>query len=407
MRISLCMITKNEEDFLAQCLESVKNLVYEIIVVDTGSIDRTKEVAKTFGAKVFDFKWINDFSSARNESLKHATGDFVLILDGDEVISKEDFNIIKTLCEKHKNELIGFSLIQRNYTNDGSREGFVFGKEDNSIEGKDYLGWSESKIVRLFSNNKKITFRGEIHELVEHSIKDNNGQIIHTNIPIHHYKEKKDNKSQEQKIKMYKEICENKIKNNPKNAIAYHELAAVYRVMKNYEKAATNYKEAIKLQNKFPEAKYGLGIVYNELQKYEKAIDYFNQAINDFSNYSDSYFNRGVSYAKLGQLDKAADSIFIGLKIKPNDINALVNLGGIFEKMKKYNEAKKALLHVLTLEPSNARAYYNLGVVFEKQIQYKQAIIAYERAIIFNYQNKEKLITRLEALKHFFGKNHY
>ncbi|MBI2653785.1 glycosyltransferase [Candidatus Woesearchaeota archaeon] len=71
--LSLCIVTKNEENHLEQCLNSVKNIVDEIIIVDTGSTDRTKEIAKKFGAKIYDFKWIDDFSAARNESLKHAT----------------------------------------------------------------------------------------------------------------------------------------------------------------------------------------------------------------------------------------------------------------------------------------------------------------------------------------------
>ena len=73
--ISLCMITKNEERYLEQCLNSVKEIVDEIIIVDTGSTDKTKEIAKKFKAKIIDFKWIDDFSAARNESLKHAAKD--------------------------------------------------------------------------------------------------------------------------------------------------------------------------------------------------------------------------------------------------------------------------------------------------------------------------------------------
>src|SRR3990167_8792325 len=93
--ISLCMITKNEEKWLEQCLNSVKEIVDEIIIVDTGSTDKTKEIAKKFNAKFFDFKWIGDFSAARNESLNHATKDWILVLDADETIAKEDLEKIK------------------------------------------------------------------------------------------------------------------------------------------------------------------------------------------------------------------------------------------------------------------------------------------------------------------------
>jgi glycosyltransferase involved in cell wall biosynthesis len=84
------MIVKNEEEMLPECLESVDGLVDEIILVDTGSTDRTLEIAKEFGAKIFHFPWINDFAAARNESIKHATGDYLLILDADERLYEFD-----------------------------------------------------------------------------------------------------------------------------------------------------------------------------------------------------------------------------------------------------------------------------------------------------------------------------
>jgi glycosyltransferase involved in cell wall biosynthesis len=88
--ISLCMIVKNEEDTLGRCLKSVKDIVDEIIIVDTGSSDRTKEVAGSFTSKIYDFKWIDDFSAARNYSCSKATMDYIMWLDADDVILEED-----------------------------------------------------------------------------------------------------------------------------------------------------------------------------------------------------------------------------------------------------------------------------------------------------------------------------
>jgi len=79
--VSLCMIVKNEETYLPRCLSSIKDIVDEIIIIDTGSSDRTIEIAKSFGAQVHYFQWNNNFGEARNESLKYATKDWILILD--------------------------------------------------------------------------------------------------------------------------------------------------------------------------------------------------------------------------------------------------------------------------------------------------------------------------------------
>ena len=87
-RVSLTMIVKNEEANLPACLASAADLVDEVVVVDTGSTDRTKEVAARFGARIFDFPWIDDFAAARNEALRHATGDWILWLDADDRIDE-------------------------------------------------------------------------------------------------------------------------------------------------------------------------------------------------------------------------------------------------------------------------------------------------------------------------------
>src|SRR3989344_8298667 len=101
--LSLCMIVRDEEKDLESCLKAVKDHVDEIVIVDTGSKDKTVEIAKKFTSKVFHFEWCDDFSAARNESLKHATGDWILVLDADERISKKDLEEIRKLI-KNKNE---------------------------------------------------------------------------------------------------------------------------------------------------------------------------------------------------------------------------------------------------------------------------------------------------------------
>jgi glycosyltransferase involved in cell wall biosynthesis len=91
------MIVRDEEDNLSNCLESVRGLFDEIVVVDTGSVDRTKEIAREFGAKVFDFVWIDDFAAARNEALSHATGDYAFWLDADDVIEPDEREKLRAL----------------------------------------------------------------------------------------------------------------------------------------------------------------------------------------------------------------------------------------------------------------------------------------------------------------------
>src|SRR5690625_2515683 len=101
--ISLCMIVKNEEKTIGRCLNSVHDLVDEIIIVDTGSKDQTKRLCRRFTDRLFDFKWVDNFSAARNFSFSHATQDFILWLDGDDVIGDHDrrkFERLKSMLTK-------------------------------------------------------------------------------------------------------------------------------------------------------------------------------------------------------------------------------------------------------------------------------------------------------------------
>ena len=95
--ISLCMIVKNEEDVLGRCLECVKDIADEIIIVDTGSTDNTKKIAQEYTNDIFDFQWIDDFSAARNFSYSKAKMDFILWLDADDIILEEDIKKFKQL----------------------------------------------------------------------------------------------------------------------------------------------------------------------------------------------------------------------------------------------------------------------------------------------------------------------
>lgn len=146
-RISVCLITRNEERFLAQCLNSVKGLANQIVVVDTGSTDRTKDIALECGAEVHDFVWCDDFSAARNEALRHATGDWVLMLDADEeLVSSSREALIRLARNK---EVIAWRLPL-----------FDAGRED---EGCNY-------VPRFFRNAPGLFYVGRIHEQVFSSI---------------------------------------------------------------------------------------------------------------------------------------------------------------------------------------------------------------------------------------------
>ena len=177
------MIAKDEEKSLGRFLQNVKGFADEIVIVDSGSIDNTKKIASKFTKNVYDFKWNDDFSAARNFSISKATKDWILVLDPDEIISKNDLIKLKKIISLNEKGIMGYRLIQKTFFN-----GNVV-----SIRG----------ICRVFKNDKRIKFIYNIHETVRESIKKIKGKIGKTGITIEHYP-KMNREKQEYYLKLLK-----------------------------------------------------------------------------------------------------------------------------------------------------------------------------------------------------------
>jgi len=183
--LSLCMIVKNEQPNLVRCLSSVKAAVDEIIVVDTGSTDRTKDIAAVFGAKVFDFAWDEDFSGARNFSLSKAAGEWILVLDADETVSSRDHERLRSLIRKCPKGIGGYDLTTRNYVIEPNTAGWT--ANDGSYRDEEAgTGWYPNRKVRLFRRDPRIRFSGAVHELVEPSMLGAGMKIVVCDVPVHH-----------------------------------------------------------------------------------------------------------------------------------------------------------------------------------------------------------------------------
>jgi glycosyltransferase involved in cell wall biosynthesis len=183
MSISLCMIARDEEKTIAKAICSVKEIVDEIVVVDTGSKDDTIRIAESLGAKVFGFTWNHDFSEARNFAKSRCIKDWILVLDADEIISGKDFPKIMSMVKK--GGVIACRFIQRTYSD--KKTGLKWNDNDGSYdEGKGYRGWNYRGIVRLFRNLPEISFVYPVHETVKPSVQKI-GSITGSDVVIHHY----------------------------------------------------------------------------------------------------------------------------------------------------------------------------------------------------------------------------
>ncbi|MCG5026997.1 glycosyltransferase family 2 protein, partial [Anoxybacillus flavithermus] len=170
--ISLCMIVKNEEDVLARCLDSVQHLVDEIIIVDTGSTDRTKEIAGRYATRVIDFPWNDDFSAARNFSFSHATMDYIFWLDADDVLLKEDQEKFLTLKHTLPSDIDSVTMI---YSLASDEHGAPI---------------SSVRRNRLVKRSNHFKWHGMVHEYLEvwGTILNSDITVIHK--PVHHHSDR-------------------------------------------------------------------------------------------------------------------------------------------------------------------------------------------------------------------------
>jgi glycosyltransferase involved in cell wall biosynthesis len=299
--LSLCMIVKNEEAYIAQCLSSVDPVVDEMIIVDTGSTDRTRDIARVFGAQVHDFQWTHNFAEARNFSLTHAHGDWILVLDADEIISSKDRAALTDLIKKQKR--LGYSFITRNYTGNVNTEGWVANNgEYLNEEAAD--GWFPSQKVRLFPRDPSIQFENHVHELVEPSLRKGKIEIEKCRIPVHHYG-RLDRKRDTVKEEAYYELGKVKLQGKGDDVKALSELAVTAGTVGKYEEAIELWQRVIAIKPDFVKAFVNLGYVYLQLQRYENALAVSKRAVELAPDQKETILNYASAEVHAGDVKKA------------------------------------------------------------------------------------------------------
>lgn len=248
------MIVKNEEELLGCCLDTVKDIVDEINIVDTGSTDRTKEIALQYTDRVYFFEWIDNFGAARNESFKYATKDYILYLDADDVISEENRIKLKELKQTLDPSVDSVSM----YYDAGMDE-----------YGNVTLTYRRNRLVK---REKNYIWRGDCHQYLEVY-----GKIINADIAITH---KKVRHAVGRTVSIYQKKIERGDTFTPRDYFYYgNEL----RENGQYEKAIESYRKNIELKEGWIEDKIFACIFRADCYRYLKDTD------NELSSLFDSF----------------------------------------------------------------------------------------------------------------------
>jgi glycosyltransferase involved in cell wall biosynthesis len=284
--VSLCMIVKNEEKYLDRCLKSVQGKVDEIIIVDTGSTDKTIEIAEKYGSIVKHFIWINDFAAARNYSIEGVESEYILVLDADEYL--DDGTDLQKDLEKGKDF---YRLTIKNQSNSGQ---IVF-----------------SQNVRLFKSGIGLKYSGKLHEHLNTYEEDNGYVGIESDGVIHHAGYLPEVISEKGKKKRNYDIMIKELSENP-TGYSYFNMGLVYMNDAKYEEALGMFKKSYPLSKTKSYVKallVRMGECLGLLKRNEEGIKLMDDAIAVFSNYTDLYYGLGMLYVTWGYY-KDAELIF-------------------------------------------------------------------------------------------------
>jgi len=371
MDLSLCMIVKNEEYSLPQTLKSVKEVVDEMVVLDTGSTDRTVEIAKELGAEVYHFEWCNDFSAARNESLKYVQGKWVLVLDADEVLTPSIVPEMKQAMKSDRHLVI--NLVRQE------------------------VGASQSPyslVSRLFRNHPEVRFSRPYHAMVDDSVqellqREPHWQVVSlSTVAILHYGYQPGAIAALDKYTRARTAMEGFLASHPNDAYVCSKLGALYIQIGQLNEGIELLERGLTSTQVEPpvlfELHYHLGNAYTRLKNFNLALEHYKAAIQQpiLSQLKlGAYNNLGNLLLSAGDLTTAKTAYETTLKIDPSFAAGHNNLGMTLKALGRMEEAIASYQKAIKLNPDYADAYQNLGVVLLKIGRVPESLSAFANAI--------------------------
>ncbi|MDX2211875.1 MAG: tetratricopeptide repeat protein [Oculatellaceae cyanobacterium bins.114] len=391
VNLSFCMIVKNEAKNLPRCLNSVRTVANEWVVLDTGSTDETVAIAQSFGAQVHHFTWNHDFSAARNEALKYVSGDWVLVLDADEVLTADSVPLIQ-LAVQQKDCLV-INLLRQ---------------EVGAVQSP------YSLVSRLFRRHPDICFSRPYHAMIDDSVtqllvREPHWQIVDlSEVAILHYGYEPGAIASRDKFHQARTTMERFLALNPGDPYACNKLGALYVEMGKVDYGIELLERGLASQRQSTpldaavlfELHYHLGIAYNRLKDTQRAEQHYNAATQQpilEPLKLGAYNNLGSLQQAQGNFEGAKAAYEAALEADPEFAIGHYNLGMTLKAMGQLEDAIAHYKKALQLNPIYAEALQNLGVVLLKLGRVEESMAAFQRAILLHEQRNVQEAERLRS----------
>lgn len=342
--LCLCLIVKNEASYLKKCVDSVKDIVSQTVIVDTGSTDETFKIAQSLTEECHQIHFQNDFSLARNYALQYVKTPWILFLDADESFESIDADNLLNYVKQAPSNVWGCQVMRYNFFGTG--------------------GWYTSKNLKLFRNIPAIKFDGTVSESVTQSIKKNGGEIVDAPVLLNHYGHCRNVESRNIKAHYYFKLMQEEIDRQPSNSRLMGYMGMILRTLGRFEEALEIAKKGVSLTPDSTHSHYCLAQVLRSIGNVKEALHHYNKA----------------------------------LELNPKD-SIILNMVGLMNmSLKLYDEAEEAFLKAHHLNPLLIHIYVNLGLLHQLKGEIETALHYFEKVV---QRNKgflhEDFASRLEC----------
>jgi tetratricopeptide (TPR) repeat protein len=377
MGISLCIIVKNEEDWIEGAVQSVRSIVSEVIIADTGSTDSTPSRVNTLADKFLKLPWTDSFAEARNATLLRASEPWILVLDADERIAPRDLPVIANAVKA--NTADGYHLIQRNYVSGNHILGWTPNQSDYE-EGFRYPGYVDNPLIRLFRSSPEIRFRGSVHEIIDPTKLPSHFKFSSIPAVIHHYGKVRGDERVQAKQRFYLALGLKKVEEEPANAKAYFDLGIQYQELGRHAEACACFDQTFEM-TRLPAALLYWAMSEKNLKQYESSASLLSRALRLGLDTFEVHLELGNVRLAQGELEKARDEYAKCLGIQRNNPVATFNHGLALRKMGDLQGAEEFYERALQLDPGFREPAMELGVLYLQRNKPDEALRVLEKVV--------------------------
>lgn len=387
MKITACLIVKNEEGNLRECLDSLKSFVDEIIVVDTGSTDTTVKIAGEYTNNVFFYQWDGDFASARNYALSKVTGDWIISIDADEIITNPE--IIRTTLENLSTKVGGLLIELLNVSTriDGSVDRFTI------------------HLLRIFRNNRSFHWESIIHEQIVESIIHSGYSVSQSPIVFFHKGYDLSPEKMKEKQNRNLSLLTKALEKESDNGYLWFQRAKTFRALEDLNNAEKDIIQSLELLPKkhsvTPQALNEAAIIFFHKKNLEKALYYANESLKVVPNQSFALFISAETLSSMG-IYETAKECYSAIKGLKTDAMGLIageyniqeqhldfRIGKCNVGLGKWEEAEQSFRHGLSVEQNDTGCLVGLANCFLRKNNSKEALELLRIAVRVDPNNTE------------------